>query len=52
MRIIYYDGTTDSYVDKIEFSTDGKNIILDGTKVVPLINVLRIIIDRCDGHLI
>lgn len=52
MRVIYFDGTMDEFVDTIEFSTDGKQIILDGTKCRDLITVVRIAEDRIEGHII
>ena len=42
MIIMWYDGTLRK-CDSIEFSTDGKNIIIDGTSVRPLVEVLRVI---------
>lgn len=42
MTIIYYDGSK-LECNEIEISTDGKNIIVDGYRIVPLLEVLRII---------
>jgi len=44
MIIIFFDNTL-LKCDSIEFSTDGKNIIVDGCRVIPLITILRIITD-------
>lgn len=42
MTIIYYDGSK-LECNKIEISTDGKSIIADGYRIIPLLEVLRII---------
>ena len=41
MTIYYFDGTREK-CDSIEFSTDGKRIIVNGCAVRELITVLRI----------
>lgn len=41
MIITYYDGSTLT-CSKIEFSGDGKNLIADDYRIVPLLEVLRI----------
>ena len=41
MSIYYYDGTVET-CDSIEFSYDGKRIIVDGCAVREIITVLRI----------
>lgn len=42
MRIILFDGSI-VLARMIEFSTDGKNIIVNGIFTYPLIEVLRIV---------
>lgn len=42
MKIIFYDGSA-LECNSIEISGDGKNLIADEYRVVPLIEVLRII---------
>lgn len=42
MKIIYFDGSTET-CDTVEFSSDGKHIILDGCTTRKIITVLRIV---------
>lgn len=42
--IIFYDGSRIE-CSRVEFSTDGKNIIVDGCKVYPVVSVLRMAAD-------
>lgn len=42
MLIIFYDGR-EMLARKIEFSTDGKNIIINDHFVRPIIKILRIV---------
>lgn len=42
MIIMFYDNTL-LKCETIEFSTDGKNVIVDGCRVIPLITIIRII---------
>lgn len=42
MTIIFYDGSKLD-CNEIEFSTDGSNIIADQYRIVPLIEILRIV---------
>ncbi len=42
MKIIYYDGTSET-CDKIEFSLDGKKIIVDECVVRQIEDIMRII---------
>lgn len=44
MIIIFFDNTL-LKCDSIEFSTDGKNIIVDSCRIIPLVTILRIITD-------
>lgn len=41
MKIIYIDGMTE-FVEMVEVSTDGQNFIIDEERLVPIVNVLRI----------
>ena len=42
MKIIYIDGMME-FVATIEISTDGKSLIIDEERLVPIVNVLRIV---------
>ena len=45
MKIIKYDGSVIE-CNRIEFGTDGKNIIVDCYRLIPLIEVVRIVGNR------
>ena len=42
MIIVYYDGST-LECERVEFSTDGKSLIADDYRLIPLVEVVRII---------
>lgn len=42
MKIIYYDGSV-LECEEIMLAGDGRNFIVDGYRIVPMIEVLRII---------
>jgi len=42
MIIVYYDGST-LECETIEMCNDGKNLIVDDYRIVPLIEIVRII---------
>ena len=48
MQIIYYDGST-QYVRTIEFSADGKYVLLDGFEIVELASIMKIVRSKITG---
>lgn len=46
MQIIYYDGTTEIF-NTLEFGAGGRTVIIDGTKVVDTVTIIRIVPIDC-----